>query len=201
MNDIIIYNGIKFYKTAQGYYLGNVDGKAMRLHRYVWILTNGEIPKGYHIHHIDHDMSNNDISNLELLPAHTHHSEHMKEPERIAQSKRNMEKCVRPKAIEWHKSKSGRNWHKQHWDNSLGNKLDKTVEKICEICGKTYMVSPLVSYKSRFCSNKCKSAYRRKSGKDDIPAVCAVCKKEFKTNKYSPASTCSQACENLFRKM
>ena len=125
----------------------------------------------------------------------------MNEPDRIAQAKRNLEEHVRPKAAGWHKSQSGHDWHKQQWQNSLANKLDKTVEKICEICGNPYMVSPVFAYRARFCSNKCKSAYRRKSGKDNISAICAICKKEFKTNKYAQASTCSQACENLFRKM
>ncbi len=201
MNDLIVYNGFKFYKTAQGYYLGNVDGKPIRLHRYVWLTERGKIPKGYHVHHIDHDASNNDISNLELLHYYKHHSQHMKEPKRILQSKTVLELNVRPQAIKWHKSKDGRAWHKEQWQNTLGTKLEKNIEKTCEVCGNSYLVNSICANRSRFCSNNCKSAYRRKSGKDDIKTVCIICKKEFQTNKFSPASTCSQSCENLYRKM
>jgi len=36
-------------------------------HRYVWELANGQIPKGCHIHHIDGNKANNNISNLECI--------------------------------------------------------------------------------------------------------------------------------------
>ena len=59
----IWFNGIKFTKDDKtGYYLNSSIRK--RLHRYVWELHYGEIPEGYHIHHIDFDKSNNDISNF-----------------------------------------------------------------------------------------------------------------------------------------
>ena len=53
----IWFNGIKFTKDDKtGYYLNSSIRK--RLHRYVWELHYGEIPEGYHIHHIDFDKSN-----------------------------------------------------------------------------------------------------------------------------------------------
>lgn len=39
----------------------------MRMHRYVWELYNGKIPKKYDIHHIDGNVENNNIENLELI--------------------------------------------------------------------------------------------------------------------------------------
>ena len=38
----------------------------------MWELHYGEIPEGYHIHHIDFDKSNNDISNLQLMSKEEH---------------------------------------------------------------------------------------------------------------------------------
>jgi len=40
--------------------------------RFLWEQTNGEIPDGYDIHHIDEDMTNDDLSNLELVEGHLH---------------------------------------------------------------------------------------------------------------------------------
>ena len=54
------------------YYLNNETGDS--LHRYIWKLHNGSIPDGYHIHHIDGNKDNNDISNLLCVSC----SEHMK---------------------------------------------------------------------------------------------------------------------------
>jgi alpha-D-ribose 1-methylphosphonate 5-triphosphate diphosphatase PhnM len=48
----------------------------MQEHRWVWEQTNGPIPKGYVIHHIDHDKTNNDISNLQCLTVREHHQLH-----------------------------------------------------------------------------------------------------------------------------
>jgi hypothetical protein len=39
------------------------------LHRVIWQLANGTIPDGYVVHHKDHDKTNNNISNLELVEA------------------------------------------------------------------------------------------------------------------------------------
>ena len=53
--------------TAQGYYMVKVTNKSYRVHRIVWELFNGEIPKGMQIDHIDRDTLNNSLSNLRLV--------------------------------------------------------------------------------------------------------------------------------------
>lgn len=65
------YDGKKFTLRNTGYY-GLTTNKRTLMHRYVWEKINGEIPKGWDIHHIDNDKSNNDISNLECLPKAEH---------------------------------------------------------------------------------------------------------------------------------
>jgi hypothetical protein len=69
-NGYAIVNNLKFRKDKKtGYYLCGklVNGKRPRLHRYIWELFNGTIPKGYDVHHKDHNKDNNEINNLELL--------------------------------------------------------------------------------------------------------------------------------------
>jgi len=41
-------------------------------HRYVYYNTYGEIPDGWHVHHIDDDKLNNDPENLVAIPHKTH---------------------------------------------------------------------------------------------------------------------------------
>ena len=61
-----------------GYYQIKLRRNGKRYHRYVhslvWEAFNGKVPKGYEINHIDHDKSNNSLTNLELVT----HSENLK---------------------------------------------------------------------------------------------------------------------------
>lgn len=198
--NFIEINGIKFWEDSKGYWLGQVEGKPKRAHVYVWELHNGPAPDGYDIHHLDHDKSNNSIENLTLIPSGEHHRQHALEMDkRILEE--NLAKA-RPKAAEWHKSADGREWHKEQYDRSLREKWDEMISKPCEVCGKMFECSILVAQKTRFCSNNCKSQFRRDSGLDNITVSCQICGKEFETNKYSRGKFCSPECrkENRLRK-
>jgi hypothetical protein len=48
------------------------------VHRLLYEFLNGNIPKGYHIHHIDGNKLNNKISNFELVLGSKHTSSHNK---------------------------------------------------------------------------------------------------------------------------
>lgn len=198
---IIVIDGIKFYKerTGNGYYLGNVgepgNKKPVRCHVYVWEKYNGKVPEGYSVHHIDHNPDNNDISNLELLSysehSHLHASEHSDE------SRARMESIVRPKAIEWHKSDDGNDWHKQHYSDVTQKIWQERVTLKCEVCGKEYTTNHASVHKSRFCSNNCKAKFRRMSGIDNETRFCSICGKEYVCNKYSKQKTCgNKECAN-----
>ena len=67
--------GLK-YTVANGYYTSTVGRKL--LHRWIWDLHNGPIPKGFDIHHIDGDTLNNDITNLRLMSHGDHRAIHQK---------------------------------------------------------------------------------------------------------------------------
>lgn len=51
-------------------------GQRVAEHRFVYETFNGPIPKGHHVHHKDHDPSNNDPDNLVLMTAAEHIKHH-----------------------------------------------------------------------------------------------------------------------------
>lgn len=46
----------------------SVRGFRTYVHRVIWIMHNGPIPKKYVVDHIDHDPLNNRLANLRLIP-------------------------------------------------------------------------------------------------------------------------------------
>lgn len=163
-----------------------------RMHRYVWKHYYGEIPKGFHIHHLDKDRSNNDISNLAMLSPKAHASVHkiIRSEETLTKLRENCEK-MRPLTKAWHSSEKGREWHKQHFDN-MRDKLYAKKEFVCEHCGKLF--ESVANGSNRFCSNACKAAYRRKMKLDHVYRTCEQCGKEFFVSKYSKQRFCSRQC-------
>lgn len=191
------FNGVKFTRDDKtGYYLNS--SIRMRMHRYVWEFYYGEIPEGYQIHHKDRDKSNNDISNLEIIPFSEHAKLHNKEraETRHEEIVANLKENAQPKAAEWHRSEDGRQWHKEHFERVKG-KVHPEEKMVCEMCGNEYI--GIRSAENRFCSNKCRAAWRRKSGVDDEVRICSCCGKEYTVNKYSKSRTCSRACANRQR--
>lgn len=57
----------------------NGKGTLKRAHQWVWITFVGPIPKGYDVHHINHNPIDNRIENLELIEKHKHHKMHLEE--------------------------------------------------------------------------------------------------------------------------
>ena len=191
MAKIIIYNGRSFCYDGKGYYYNSSLRK--RLHQVIWEQYNGPLPDGCEIHHKDFDRENNDISNLVCLSSKEHkklHADSLTDEQRDWR-RENMNMNARPKAVEWHKSKNGKAWHSEH----IRQQHEKGVfehELTCTYCGKTY--TGILNGENHFCSNKCKSAYRRKQGLDNVVRKCVVCGKEFSVNKYAKAVTCSRSC-------
>lgn len=189
-----VFNGEYFSLDKKSGYWQNTRTRE-RMHRYVYKYYYGDIPFGFHIHHIDGDKSNNDISNLCLLTPEAHeklHSE-MRTPEQRRKLKNNCDK-IRHLTKAWHASNTGREWHKQHYEKMKSLLYTKT-EKICLNCGKSFFS---ISH-AKFCCNACKASYRRKNGVDNEIRVCPVCGKEFTVNKYSKTKTCSRKCACALR--
>ena len=64
----------RWYGLQRDNYYRNAKGPL--LHRAVWVAHHGTIPDGHHIHHMDHDRSNNHIDNLECLTPVEHERKH-----------------------------------------------------------------------------------------------------------------------------
>lgn len=194
----VLLDGIRFYPTSQGYWVGSVGPKKIkRMHIYVWEKHNGQVPKGHIVHHIDGDKGNNSIENLCLVTRREHGAIHG--PENAETARTMLEKHARQAAIEWHKSSEGREWHRAQYAKSIGDKWDDMVTKSCEVCGKPFQCPSPVAYKSRFCSNNCKSQFRRDSGVDNITVSCQICGKQYETNKYAKQKFCSSECRKESR--
>lgn len=189
------FDGLHFTRDDKtGYYLNSTIRK--RMHRYVWEYYNGDIPKDYEVHHKDHDVSNNKIENLQLLHKKDHKSYHAK-----IQGDKNVNNGhlsnIRNMAKEWHASEEGLEWHRKHYQQTKEKMLAKS-EFVCEFCGESFQA--VGKGNNRFCSNKCKSAWRRESGIDDETRECEVCGRHFTANKYSKTRTCSKSCGSKLRK-
>lgn len=189
----IYYDGLRFTRDDRsGYYVNAKTGR--RLHRYIYEEEHGALTPDIAVHHVDHDKSNNSIGNLQAMT----HSEHMTHhgatmsDERRQAMRDNLTNVVRPFASEWHGSPEGRAWHKKHYEQTKDMLHAKETFK-CRHCGKMYETS-----RKGFCTNACKSAWRRKQGFDDVTRFCVYCGKSFIVNKYKKTKTCSRACANRY---
>lgn len=154
------FNGETFYLCGKYF-----QRKGKRLHRTVWEFHKGAIPEGYHVHHVDEDRRNNQISNLSLVAGSVHLSGHMSKEERREQSKKNVKKAIQA-APEWHHSEEGKAWHsvrgKENW------KLRQLQTYICSFCGKEFQTKHMYGEGSNhFCHQNCKAAYRRRRLKNE----------------------------------
>lgn len=69
----------KIHVNHEGYLSVKVNKKRYRVHRLVYEYFIGNIPKGYHIHHIDGNKQNNCIDNLECISPSDHNKKHHKD--------------------------------------------------------------------------------------------------------------------------
>lgn len=180
--------GRKFYLDKKTGYWISTDYPRIRAHVWVWVNEKGEIPEGFHIHHIDENKSNNSIENLLCISQSEHMQYHMKDEDRRNWA-RNWCEVIRPLTKKWHRSEEGIDWHKKHAERFGFGKWDK-VEKKCEQCCVLYKTSKRSN--CRFCSNSCKSAWRRKEKLDDIDVPCVACGSIFKRNKYAKRKYCDE---------
>lgn len=191
------FNGVKFTRDEDtGYYLNST--LRIRMHRYVWEFYNGPIPTGHDIHHIDHDKGNNSIDNLEMLTISEHRAMHAYETVHVDEERtREHLNGIRPLASAWHASENGIEWHKAHY-SMMADKLHAPKEYSCLQCGKKFVSTQT---ESKFCSNACKSAWRRATGVDDVERICRVCGRPYSINKYQKTKTCGKECARKLRRL
>lgn len=173
----INFGGRVFKADKSGY----LHMKGARLHRIIYEIHHGPIPKGYDIHHKDGNKLNNSIDNLECISHPEHLSIHMKA---------NTERVHK-----WHKSPEGRRF--------LGDKSKKLWKKrpihslTCLSCGKSFTAIQID--RAKYCDNKCEQRARRSSGVDNIERLCVICGNPFQINKYQKTLTCGYSCGSKYR--
>ena len=151
------------------------------LHRFVWERAHGPIPKGKVIHHIDGNPGNNEVSNLECVSLREH-----------IVDRHGLESIRKAIALAplWHRSEEGRTVHSDASRRGWSRKAE--VDRTCQHCGGHFKST---GQRAKFCSNNCKSAHRRASGKDKVPVVCSVCGKIRWKNRFDlPESTLCLQC-------
>ncbi len=133
-----------------------------RMHTEVWKFHNGEIPKGYHIHHVDGNAHNNDIANLNLIneTLHLRYEGKKRFKENPDFAKEFHAKGIE-KAKEWHKSEEGLQWHREHGKKTWINK--QLFDAECTVCGKQYK-TPFPT-RSKYCHQNCKATALRRRRK------------------------------------
>lgn len=181
-----LYPGEKYYSRGRA-----VRGGVTRLHREVWEFYRGPIPAGHHVHHQPGaSMATIDIGDLECLTAAAHrrfHAEHyVTTPAQLAHLEN-----IRPLTKAWHSSPEGREKHREI--GALAYAGFTPTPKPCEQCGQEFDPRKIGNL-DRFCSNACKSAFRRASGVDNETRVCVECGESFVANRYSKKRSCSRSC-------
>lgn len=153
----VISDTVQKFNGESYYFCGTYfQRKGKRLHRAVWEYHNGEIPEGYHVHHVDENRKNNDISNLALIDGKKHCSLHGTEKADIS---RNNVKIARQASREWHGSENGRSWHSEHAKKNW--KKAPIRSYVCDFCGKEFYTKHAYGeLQHHFCGNNCKAKFR-----------------------------------------
>ncbi len=179
--------------------IGDVRKGRSYLHRDLWVAVHGGIPDGFEVDHKDGDTLNNIADNLQLLTSSEHGKKHGGESsergrKRFATMDPSKRADMLAKAAEWHRSEQGKEWHRQH-----GRTVAESVPMVpsrCEQCERDFTVKQNRASVTRFCSNNCKSANRRKCGSDNAERKCSQCGSLFVVNRYARKKYCSRPCLN-----
>lgn len=175
----MVFNGRRYTKRGRYFQCGS-----RFLHREVWKHHHGEIPRGWHVHHVNGDPEDNRVENLCAMSGARHISEHHKGHGR------------RPDAAlaalpKWRATPVGQR-HMRLMGIRNAHNLRVEREFCCEQCGTVSAAKDTGA--NRFCSNACKAKWRRHAGLDNERRTCAACCAEFDVNRYSKQQCCSRGC-------
>ena len=162
--DRIKYDGVTWHKRPSGHYHNKRRGY---LHRFIWEKANGPIPKGFVIHHRDHNVENNDLQNLEIMSASEHMVHHSS-----GRPTSDGQKAAASHSLRLY-------WNSQSY---------KLIE--CKLCGNPFQSR---SPKPRpFCSDVCLEKWRSNAF---IPEArkCEWCQSEYMAVK-NVQRYCSKSC-------
>ncbi len=162
------FNGYVFTRDKKtGYYLSSkpINGKRIRLHRYLYTCYYGEIPEGYDVHHIDGDRENNNIANLAVHPGSKHKAFHFREaalnPAKLAKWPE-----VRQKGSDSHRRPDMRlkqaERSREQW---VERKTAEPKKYACKECSGEF--TSYHTAEPMFCSKKCKARDFRRRFKEE----------------------------------
>jgi hypothetical protein len=198
----IVWNGKPYnsYRRKDGtwdYFRHSTSqNRSTYLHRDMWEDAFGPIPEGCEIHHKDFNRSHNWLGNFECLTVAEHDAiKHPRTKKQIARQLEHLEK-IRPLTKAWHASKEGRAKHREI--GALTYRDFVPTAKPCAQCSTTFLPRK-IGNQDRFCSNACKSAWRRDSGVDNVERICPECSAKFTVSKYSDKKCCSHSCAMVVR--
>lgn len=127
--------------------------KRITLHRYTWIKNKGDIPFGFHIHHVDGNTANNEISNLRCVSPREHIASHWSK-ERSDFAKKNIKNVIK-KASEWSRTKEGKRRRNEIGKNNAHFMLDRPIKTLnCDLCGNEFNTRG--NGQDRWCHKNCR---------------------------------------------
>lgn len=213
------FNGVTYTKDCNGHYRVTAN-----VHRDIWEYYNGEIPDGYHIHHVDEDKNNNAVENLQCLSKSEHQALHMQTSDRHEKRKRLFicqhcgreyvgyesgnnafcsKQCRDESSLETRtctvcgKSFKARRWEKTKYcsPQCASQARRKDKTKICVGCGKTFNARRHFGAQ-KYCSFECYVKSKGRKNHQDYceERVCVICGNRFSVYKYDKSQTCSPSC-------
>jgi hypothetical protein len=194
--EVVMFNGIRYRRYpqaatwAQAAYFSPRRPGMGRLHQEVWRFHNGPIPDGYEIHHVD-DVGDNRIGNLRCVTRGEHKRLDIEKRGGLTERqwahlrKIQILAAQRPRSDE--EKELMRQRAKKLWEDP------PTASYKCDQCDKEFE-AVVLGGENRFCSNKCKSAWRRDAGLDDEQRSCEWCGKTFTVNRYYKTKSCTKSC-------
>lgn len=203
-SEVVWFNGIKFtrypesrHASARNYFHAHWRQKKhgyTTLHRAVWEHHYGPVPKDCHIHHRDHDRSNNDISNLVCLTSSEHSALHY--PEKVISNKESLRAASakgRSGVEQWRKSDAGREFYTTFGVTTRFQKGHELPirQLICPECGINFETRCVTG---KFCTTKCGQAHRYRNSLF-ASITCLHCHKTVAVPKVrSTGKYCSYKC-------
>lgn len=195
------FNGKTYFRNKRGWFQSTYS----TIHRDVWKYHNGDIPKGYDIHHIDGDKANNQIENLQCLTRKEHRKLHGK-PATVERQFT----CVdcgtefTSKAVKALRCPDCRK--KRERERARAADARKRAERPpkppklprvrqCVVCGKTFELKlrESLSHGRKTCSDECLIQLCGYAKTVDRRRICEVCGKPFE-RFHKQQKTCSPEC-------
>ncbi|MDD1710874.1 MAG: HNH endonuclease [Methanoregulaceae archaeon] len=149
--DSITVDGITFKRYSESkqragstYFRAKVCGKTVYLHVYLWERDHGrKVPKGFVVHHINEDSSDNRPENFQLMTRTNHRKihgykrKHPGNPETLRQ-------------------------YPDAWKLSILSRANAPkVEVICLECKNSFKVAHSHAKTTKFCSPRCRTRFYR----------------------------------------